>query len=402
MNHVEEDQDLNTAVMGLLFLIIFVIGTDTFLISPLLPVLQTTFHVNAGAAGWMVSAYALGYALFALLAGPLSDRLNRKKVMIMGLVCFSLSTGLCAAAFDFWSMNLFRFAAGVSAAFVTPQVWASIPLLVPKDKILKGMGIATAGLSISQLLGLPIGSYLASVNWRVPFVALALIALFLGIAAHAVLPGLLPHTKDAQAREDRSLIRTYTYLLRSTTAVLAFGAYFIFQFGNFAAFSFLGSWLSVSYHLGVSDIGGVMLFLGLGNTIGSLGGATIVQRIGVKRTLLIGITISGFIYLLLANSPYLWMVKAGLFVIFMISGTLFPLMISCLQSLSSTARGTIAALSNALMYLGTSLGAAAAGGLYQATGTFLSVTMLTFISFILFLILFNSSGILKPQVPVKA
>ena len=47
-------------------------------------------------------------------------------------------------------MLTFRFLAGVSAAFVSPQVWASIPLLIEKKQIVKAIGVATAGLSISN------------------------------------------------------------------------------------------------------------------------------------------------------------------------------------------------------------------------------------------------------------
>ncbi len=113
----------------LFFLVMFVIGTDTFLISPLLPTLQQLFDIPTEAAGWMVGAYALGYALCALIAGPLSDGWDRKKVMLYGMAAFSVSTLLCGFATDFWTMFLFRLLAGVSAAFTAPQVWASIPAL---------------------------------------------------------------------------------------------------------------------------------------------------------------------------------------------------------------------------------------------------------------------------------
>lgn len=66
-------------------MIMFMIGTDTFLISPLLPTLQQVYHVSTELSGWMVSSYALGYAGFALIAGPISDGLNRKKVMVLGM-----------------------------------------------------------------------------------------------------------------------------------------------------------------------------------------------------------------------------------------------------------------------------------------------------------------------------
>ena len=65
-------------VLAVFFTIMFMIGTDTFLISPLLPTLQQVYHISTELSGWMVSSYALGYAAFALIAGPISDSLNRK------------------------------------------------------------------------------------------------------------------------------------------------------------------------------------------------------------------------------------------------------------------------------------------------------------------------------------
>lgn len=130
----------------LVFLIMFLIGTDTFLVSPLLPTLTETYGISASISGWLVSAYALGYALFALISGPMSDRLDRKKVMVGGLIAFSLSTFACGLAPTFQTMLLCRFLAGVSASFVTPQVWASIPIIVEPKNIVKTMGYASAGL----------------------------------------------------------------------------------------------------------------------------------------------------------------------------------------------------------------------------------------------------------------
>jgi predicted MFS family arabinose efflux permease len=112
-------------------------------------------------AGWMIGAYTLGSAIFALIAGPLSDGWNRKSVLVCGLLGFAVSTMLCGFAYSFWSMCLFRFVAGISAAFTAPQVWASIPAVMPAAKISKTMGIAFSGLAASQALGVPNGSWLA-------------------------------------------------------------------------------------------------------------------------------------------------------------------------------------------------------------------------------------------------
>lgn len=71
-------------------------------------------------------------------------------------------------------------------------------------------------------------------------------------------------------------------------------------------------------------------------------------------------------------------------------------MMSLLQSLSTNARGTIAALSNSAMYIGATLSACIAGFLYHHFGDFTSVTTFTAIMFIFSLLVYKKSGILIP------
>ncbi|MGG1690534.1 MFS transporter [Heyndrickxia ginsengihumi] len=245
----------------LFFSIMFLIGTDTFLISPLLPALTKIYHISADVSGWMVSAYALGYATFALIAGPISDYLDRKKVMIFGMIGFAISTFLCGLAPNFWTMMLFRLLAGISAAFITPQVWASIPVLVAPKNIVKTMGYTTAGLSLSQMIGIPIGSYLAAMSWHAPFFAIACCSVILMIGLLFILPSLPTSSNTTNKR--RSIIDVYLRLFKTPTITIYIIAYFIFQTGNFAAFSFIGSWLSSDFQLHIAEVGTAMIALGL-------------------------------------------------------------------------------------------------------------------------------------------
>lgn len=378
-------------IMAVFFLIMFVIGTDTFLISPLLPSLREKYDVTVELSGWLVSAYALGYALFALIAGPISDGFNRKKVMIFGLFSFSIFTFLCGLASSFELMLIFRFLSGVSAAFLTPQVWASIPILLPPNKVLRGMGIATAGLSVSQMLGIPIGSYLASINWNTPFFIISIFSLLLLIPTFLLVPSIQPTEKENKT----SIFKNYQGLLSSSKVRKTFFAYFIFQLGNFCAFSFLGTWLSDDYHFSVSQVGTAMLILGLGNTLGSLLGANVIQKIGELSSLIYGMIILSVFYSVLAYLPNILMVEVTFLLMFLFTGMIFPLLMSLLQSLSSTARGTIASLSNTVMYSGTTIGGYIGGILYGTYGSFAAIGFFTTAMFLLSLILFITSGVIN-------
>lgn len=370
----------------------FMIGTDTFLVSPLLPTLRELYNVPVEMSGWIVSSYALGYALFALIAGPVSDGLNRKTVMTWGMAAFGASTLLCGFAPNFWTMILLRFAAGVSAAFVTPQVWASIPTLVPKERMVKSMGIAAAGLSFSQMLGLPIGGYLASIHWSAPFLILGACSFIFAGFIHFVLPDLKPHQ---QAAEKVPLAARYRTLLSEPKVLKTFSAYFIFQTGNFAAFSFLGTWLADDFRFNVGQVGTAMLILGLGNLFGSTLGVHLVAKLGRAFSLYAGIAILTVLYVILAQTKQFSFAEINFFIMFFITGIVFTLMMSLLQSLSPHSRGTIASLANSCMYIGQTAGASAAGLLYSRFGGFFAVAMFTAVLYILSILLFKNSKILK-------
>ncbi|MCY8981728.1 MFS transporter, partial [Bacillus halotolerans] len=85
------------------------------------------------------------------------------------------------------------------------------------------------------------------------------------------------------------------------------------------------------------------------------------------------------------------------FLTFFIAGIIFPLMMGIFQSISPNARGTIASLSNAAMYAGTTVGTCLAGLLYQNTHHFGAVTAFTAILFVLSMALYQTSRKNKPQ-----
>ncbi|PED47484.1 MFS transporter [Bacillus cereus] len=375
-------------VLAVFFMIMFMIGTDTFLISPLLPTLQQVYHVSTELSGWMVSSYALGYAGFALVAGPISDGLNRKKVMVLGMSFFAISTFFCGIAPSFLWMLTFRFLADVSAAFVSPQVWASIPLLIEKKQIVKAIGVATAGLSISQILGLPLGAYLATIHYTIPFYFIGILSALLVILIYVVLPEI---QSVHIGGNKKAILQRYKQLLTDSKVSLSYFAYFVFQTGNFAAFSFFGVWLSIQFGLQVHEVGTAMLVLGLGNLIGNIFGPRIVNKIGYNLSFYGGIIFTAVLYVLLPHVKNIVLVELLFFALFFVTGILFVLMMRHLQNMSSVARGTGAALANASMYIGQMIGAAIAGMLFAISHNFILIGSFTALLYIGALFLFRKS-----------
>lgn len=373
----------------LFFLIMFMIGTDTFLISPLLPTLQTQFGVSTGIAGWMLGAYTLGSAIFALIAGPLSDGWNRRTVLLCGLLGFSVSTILCGFADSFWTMCLFRFIAGVSAAFTAPQVWASIPAVMPAAKIPKTMGIAFAGLAASQALGVPIGSWLAAAHWSVPFWTIGTASLLLIAVAFYSLPDMKPST-----RERTSILRRYVPLITSGKARSGFLAYLLLHLGSGTAFAFVGKWMADRFELPIGQIGTVMMSLGFGTLLGSMISSYMTRKLGHANAVIVGMSMLIVLYTVMPNLPNLPIVTIAYLIIFTTLGIIFPIVMGALTSLNASIRGTISSLANSTMNGANTLGAWIAGLLYVQLGGYSSIGIFSAVCLALSLGTFLFGGVL--------
>ncbi|CAL9423031.1 MFS transporter [Streptomyces sp. enrichment culture] len=384
----------------LCFATMFVIGTDTFLVAPLLPTLADTFDVSSDVSGWMVSAYALGYALFALVAGPLSDGRDRRRVLLAGLVGFIVMTALCGFAQGLWTMILFRFLAGVSAAFVSPQIWASIPVLVKPEEIVRTMGFATAGLSIAQFAGIPLGSWLAAVSWHLPFWAIGVASALLWLLLARLFPSV-PGRPNASGNGARSIPRTYGTILGAGRLRWYLLGYLVFQTGNFEAISFFGSWFTKDFHLSVGSVGTAMMAVGAGNVIGSLFGSRVVRRLGLYRSLLTAVLTLVVLYCLVPLAPNLPTALVLLALVMMVAGFVFPVFMSILQQQTETARGTVSSLANAAMYVGTTVGGAVGGVLLADVTGFWGVAAFTVAAYLVSLAVYAAAGAFRRRPAVR-
>lgn len=374
----------------LFFLTMFIIGTDTFLISPLLPTLTHLYGIDSSVSGWMVSTYAIGYACFALISGPISDGRDRKKVMSYGLATFTLSTFLCGFATSFPLMLLFRFFAGISASFVTPQVWASIPIVVEKKNIVQVMGYATAGLSVSQMVGVPIGGYLAGISWQTPFYFIAIASLILLILIHIYLPKL-----ETGKSIKISFAEAYKNILTNQKSISYLIAYFVFQTGTFTAFTFISTWFTQDFNMSLTNISTAIIAIGAGNLFGSLFGSQIVKKFGLQQTFKVELITLVVLYLLLPFASNFWLAEILLTIIYINNGFIFPLLMTTLQGTVENARSTISSLSNAVMYLGETIAGIVGGILFVTFTGFTGIAVFAAVMIALAWLLYTQAGAFK-------
>jgi MFS transporter, DHA1 family, inner membrane transport protein len=339
----------------ILFFIIFVIGADTFLISPLIPFISRSWNIPIGSTGLLVTAYALAYALFAFGLGPLSDHIGRRKMIIAGMAGFALFTLLCGLANSFFWLILFRALSGIAAAAVAPQVWASIGDLIPIEKRGKAMGITVSALSVSQILGVPAAAFIAGIgNWHAPFFALAAFSTVVLFGALWIYP----------ERENRQTMHNYSGLLSilrrvltDTKTVAGLCTTFFFMLATFGFYTFLGAWLVHEFSLSVIQVGYIIILVGIGNFVGNLTGGFFIDRVGKKSMLITSLITLAIMLFVIPLTTFNMQLSLVCIFIWLVSGGISLTAInSTVSEMIPSLRGTVMSLNSSFMYLGTTLG----------------------------------------------
>ncbi|AZB33922.1 MFS transporter [Chryseobacterium bernardetii] len=163
---------------------------DIFIINVSIPSIQHDIHASNGEMQLMISAYLIGFASFLITGGRLGDVYGRKKVFILGLAFFIISSIACGISHGAAQLMISRLVQGISAAFMAPQVLSMIQILFPAhEERTKAMGWYGITIGIGTVLGQFLGGYFSSLSvlqepWRLIFfinIPIGLIAIFLSI-----------------------------------------------------------------------------------------------------------------------------------------------------------------------------------------------------------------------------
>jgi EmrB/QacA subfamily drug resistance transporter len=170
---------------------------SSIVVNVALPTIGRQLGASLAGLQWTVTAYTLTLAGLILLGGSLGDRLGRRRVFLIGVVWFALSSALCGLAPGIGVLIAARVLQGVGGALLTPGSLAIIQATFAADDRPRAVG-AWSGLGgVASAAGPILGGWLVqSVGWRWVFL------LNLPLAAAVLAVGIrhVPETRDASVR----------------------------------------------------------------------------------------------------------------------------------------------------------------------------------------------------------
>lgn len=353
-------------VIFALWLLVFSASSQLMIVVAMLPEIGEQLSIASSQQGLLVSSYAIMVGVFALVAGPISDKIGRRRILLLGS---GLMTGALAlhAVVDGYAMLLAaRTLAGVAGGALSGAAVSYVGDYFPYERRGWANGWVMSGIAVGQIAGVPLGALLAEkFGFRTPFLIFAATmgATFLLILKCVPQPDV---TRDERKLTVGGALREYLLLLKQKDVQVAATVFALLFFSMALYITYLPAWLTENRAATPNRIAALFFAGGIASVITGPFVGKLSDRLGRKPLIL---TSSLGLVILMGGVTFVIQEFWLAFPIFFFSSVLFAARMSPFQALLSALvpserRGALMSLTVALGQIGFASGAALAGIIY--------------------------------------
>ncbi|MFJ2025814.1 Cmx/CmrA family chloramphenicol efflux MFS transporter [Streptomyces sp. NPDC087897] len=283
----------------ILGLSVFALGTSEFMLSGLLPPIADDMDVSIPQAGLLISAFAIGMVVGAPLLAVATLRLPRRTTLIALISVFGLGqvAGALAPTYEV------LFASRVLSALACAGFWAvgaAVAIaMVPVNARARAMAVMIGGLSVANVLGVPLGAFLGEhFGWRSAFWAVGAASAVALVGVVTRIPYIPLPEKKPELKRELAIYRDRQVWLAIVVTALAAG-------GVFCAFSYLAPLLTDVAGLESGWVPWILGLFGVGALVGTMVGGRVADAhlFGVLLSGIAASTVFLVALALFASSP---------------------------------------------------------------------------------------------------
>jgi predicted MFS family arabinose efflux permease len=364
------------AVIFALWLLVFSASSQLMIVVAMLPEIGEQLSIASSQQGLLVSSYAIMVGVFALVAGPISDKIGRRRILLAGSGLMTAALALHAVVDGYAMLLAARTLAGIAGGALSGAAVSYVGDYFPYERRGWANGWVMSGIAAGQIAGVPLGALLAEkFGFRTPFLIFATTmgATFLLILKFVPQPDV---TRDQKKLTVGGALREYFLLLKQKDIRVAASVFALLFFSMALYITYLPAWLT-EYRAATPNRIAALFFAGgiasvfTGPFVGKLS-----DRLGRKPLIL---TSSLGLVVLMGGVTFVVQEFWLAFPVFFLSSVLLTARMSPFQALLSALvpserRGALMSLAVALGQVGFASGAALAGIIYAQmdyrSGTF--------------------------------
>ncbi|MEO5379107.1 MAG: MFS transporter [Magnetococcus sp. DMHC-6] len=322
----------------------------------------SAFGIGAHEFGLLIASYSFSAAISGLLAATFIDRFERKKLLLIVLFLFSVTTLACGLASGYPTLLVARGLSGAFGGVMGALVQTMIGDVIPFVRRAKASGVVSTAFGLSTVAGVPISLWLANhLQWRAPFIFIALLTWIIILFGLQVLPQLRHHVRH----------RPPTHTFEAIFLVVGDGNHLrtllysaLIIFSGFTVIPYITLYAVNNVAIALEDIPFVYLFGGAATLFtarlvgywADLKGKVEVYRLVAFAAIvpLLVVTHIGVVHL------SLWILCTTVFFV-LISGRMIPAMTIITSAARPSLRGTFMSLNGTIQSLSMGLATSLAG-----------------------------------------
>jgi len=250
----------------------FGIGMTEFVIMGILPDVALALDISIPKAGHFIAAYALGVVVGAPILTGIAGKWASHRVLLLLMLWFTVFNTLSAFANSYTLLLLSRFLSGLphGAFFGIGAVVAS--KLAKKGKEASAIAVMFSGLTVANLIGVPLGTYLGHhFSWNISFMIVGGIGILTMLSIYFWMP-VLPRASRNGIRKDLGLLKRLEPWLVILLTTIGTG-------GFFAWYSYIAPLITEVAGFDSKYVGYIMVLAGAGMSIGLVIGAKVADRV---------------------------------------------------------------------------------------------------------------------------
>lgn len=268
----------------LLTTVTFVVGMAELIIGGILDLVAKDLNVSISSAGLLITVFSLTFAIAAPILLWVTEKMDRKKLILFSLFIFLLSNILAAVSINFTMIFIARILGALSGSLLAVLCMTIPPAIVRPNEIGKAIGLVIMGTSASIVLGLPIGLFIGNMfGWRAPFILIALLTIIVMFGVHLFLHRI-ETTKSTPLILQLKTLKNRPILCAQLTM-------FFYLTGHLTVYAFLTPLIKDILHLDSTWTMIIYFIFGISAVIGGGLGGSLSDRFGAKRVILTVIVI---------------------------------------------------------------------------------------------------------------
>lgn len=307
-------------------------------------------------------------SLVGLFSGPLADRTGYRFMMQAGLAVLALGMLLCGLIPVYWAVCIGLVLASFGKILFDPAIQAFIGKNVSYAKRARAIGAMEISWAGSTLMGIPLlGLVIEYAGLGSGFYIIALLGFAAWIAVGKIFPADKPRNVSRLGAKQLLLSLVQLFKIRPAAGMLAFG--FWISLANDSLFVVYGAWFEHDFNISLISLGFSTVAIGMAELLGEFSTAAFSDRIGLKRSIVLGLALAICAYLFLPLvGTTLPLAMVGMFLVFFTFEYTMVTSFSLSTEIMPEARATMMAGFYATAGLGRMFGVLIGGFLWRSGG----------------------------------